>query len=104
MERISEFLKEEPTLSSIPIDTPKERLRVRHGGYDIRAAQADPNVVFPLERLLELERDGIIGELVPAAYSFVGACAQTPLLKQTGPRWVRMFQQQKIDAVLLVPV
>lgn len=104
MERIGEFLKEEPTLSSIPIDTPKERLRVRHGGYDIRAAQTDPNVVFPLQRLLELERDGIIGELAPEAYSFAGACAQTPLLKQTGPRWVRMLQQQKIDAVLLVPV
>jgi hypothetical protein len=54
--RISEFLKEEPPLSRIPIDTPREKLRVRHGGYDIRAAQLDLNTVFPLDRILELEK------------------------------------------------
>ena len=103
-ERIAECLKNEPKLSSIPIATPRENLRVRHGGYDIRGAQADPNVVFPLERLLELQRDRTIGELAPDAYSFVGACSQKRLLNETGPQWVRMFQRQRIDAVLLVPV
>jgi hypothetical protein len=103
-ERINEFLKTEPKLSTIPIDTPQERLRVRQGGYDIRGAQADPNVVFPLERLLELEKEGRIGELAPVAYSFVGASSQMRLLKQAGPQWVKMFQKQQIDALLLVPV
>ena len=103
-ERIAEFLQSEPRMSNIPIDTPAERLRVRHGGYDIRGAQADPNVAFPYERLLELEWDGVIGELMPVAYSFVGACAQVRLLKSTGPDWVRMLQEQRVDAVLLVPV
>ena len=81
-----------------------ERLRVRHAGYDIRGAQADPNVTFPYERLLELERDSVIGELVSVAYSFVGACAQMRLLKRTGPDWVQMLQEQRVDAALLVPV
>ena len=103
-ERIVEFLRSEPQMSSIPIDTPPERLWVRHAGYDIRAAQADPNVAFPYERLWELERDGVIGELLPDAYSFVGACAQMRLLKRTGPEWVRMLQEQRVDAALLVPV
>ena len=39
IERIGEYLKTEPTLSAIPTGTPQEKLRVRHGGYDIRAAQ-----------------------------------------------------------------
>ena len=104
MARITEFLRAEPALSAIPTDTPTDRLRVRQGGYDIRAAQVDPNVVFPLERLRELENDGIIGELAPEAYSFVGACSQLRLLKQTGPQWVGLLQQQRVDAVLLVPV
>lgn len=104
VKRIDDFLKTEPTLSVIPIDTPKEKLRVRHAGYDIRGAQADPNVTFPHERFRELDREGIIGELAPEAYSFVGACAQTRLLNHTGPQWTDMLQHQELDAVVLVPV
>ena len=101
--RVKEFLKAEPKLSAIPLETPAEKLRVRHGGYDIRGAQADPNVVFPLERLRELKNEGVIGELTPEAYSFVGACAQTRLLKQSGPQWVRLLKEKEVDVALLVP-
>jgi len=104
MKRIFEFLKEKPKLSHIPKNTPENKLRVRHGGYDIRGVQADPNTALPITRLLELEKDGIIGQLTPEAYSFTGACAQTRLLKQTGPEWVTLFKAQEIDAALLVPV
>lgn len=104
IERINEFIKAEPQLSSIPIDTPQEKLRVRHGGYDIRATQADANVAIPLQILLELAQAGHIGALAPEAYSFVGACSQVRLNKQTGPQWVEMLQQQAIDMALLVPV
>ena len=104
IKRIEEFVKAAPTLSAIPMQTPRNKLRVRHGGYDIRSAQADPNVTLPLERLLELQQDGVIGKLSRQAYSFVGACAQKRLLKKTGPQWVEMFKQQQIDAALLVPV
>lgn len=104
MARIDEFLREEPVLSVIPRDTSMEVLRVRHGGYDIRSAQADPNVNFPLARMRELAQEGRIGELAANAYSFVGACAQTPLLKRTGPRWVQRLQAEAVDAVVLVPV
>ncbi len=103
VQRVKEFLKEEPKLSAIPIDTPRERLRVRHGGYDIRGALRDPNVVFPLERLREMEKEAGIGELAAQAYSFVGACAQLRLLKEAGPRWVAMLKQQSVDAAILVP-
>ncbi len=102
--RILEFIQSKPRLSSIVVGTPKEKLRVRHPGYDIRGAQADPNVVFPHEILLELEREGHIGELSREAYSFVGACSQKRLLKESGSEWVGMLQEQQIDAALLVPV
>ncbi len=104
IDRIEEFVKEAPTLSSIPTNTPKERLRVRHGGFDIRGAQADPNVSLPLEILRDLHREGIVGELAGQAYSFVGACAQRRLLKRNGPQWVGMFKTDRIEAALLVPV
>jgi hypothetical protein len=59
--RILDFLRSKPQLSVIPADTPIEHLRVRHPGYDIRGALADPNVAFPLERMRELARERVIG-------------------------------------------
>lgn len=103
MSRILEFLRGAPQLTMIPTDTPTERLRVRHGGYDIRGAEKDPNVVFPLDRLHELKAAGRIGELAERAYSFIGATAQTRLLQETGPEWVERFKKDRLDAVLLVP-
>ena len=103
MSRILEFLRAAPELTPIPADTPASRLRVRHGGYDIRGAEKDPNVVFPLDRLRELQAEGRFGELAGQVYSFVGATAQTRLLKESGPEWVERFRQDRLDAVLLVP-
>ncbi len=102
--RIKEFIKAEPILSTIPMDTPRENLRVRHPGYDIRAALLDPNVALPLERLAELAQAGAIGALLPDAFSFVGATAQLPLLKKHAPQWAEMLRERGADAVLLVPV
>ena len=102
--RINDFLKEEPQLSMIPLDTPEDKLRVRHGGYDVRGARVDPNVNFPVTRLKELQREGRLRQLHPTAYSFVGACAQLRLLNHTAPAWARLLKEQKIEGVLLVPV
>jgi len=101
--RILDFIRTEPRLSTIAVGTPKEKLRVRHGGYDTRAAQLDANVVFPHEILLQLESEGYIGELLREAYSFVGACSQKKLLKKSAPLWARMLRQKQVDAALLVP-
>lgn len=101
--RINDFTGEAPTLSTIPMDTPPEKLRVRHGGYDIRGAAADPNVILPLAHLQALAKSGAIGQLAANAYSFVGACAQTPLKKKRVPQWAGMFKQQGIEAMVLLP-
>jgi len=102
--KIDDFLKTAPVLSSIPFDTPQQKLKARHPGYDIRGVQRDPNVAFPIERLRELQQEGIIGELTPSAYSFVGATAQTPLIKKVGPKWVKLLKEQQVNVALLVPV
>jgi D-proline reductase (dithiol) PrdB len=102
--RISDFLKSEPVLSSIPVDIPRDKLRVRHGGYDIRAAQEDFNSVLPLDRLAELAQEGVIGGLIENAYSFVGACSQKILVKNFAPSWVDMLKAQGVDGMILVPV
>lgn len=103
-DRIQEFLKEEPTLSEVPVDAPASEVVVRHGGYDVRGAVADHNTSFPIDRLRELHADGVVGSLHDVAYSFVGACAQTRLTKSVGPEWAERVAATDSDVVLLVPV
>lgn len=100
--RINEFLRGAPALATIPKDTAPGRLRVRHPGYDIRGALRDHNVVFPIDRLKELEREGIFGELADEAYSFIGATSQLRLLKEHAPQWAMRLKKKEIDAALLV--
>lgn len=102
--RIEDFVRAAPQLSAIPFDTPADELRVRHGGYDTRGAERDPNIAFPIGPLAALRKEGVISELTPEAYSFVGATAQIPLLREAGPEWVAMFARKHVDAALLVPV
>jgi len=102
--RINEFLRSAPSISEIPVDTPQDKLRVRHPGYDIRAAKRDPNTVFPLDRLRELAEQGLVGEFVSPALSFVGAAAQLRVKNETAPLLVRTLSEMAVDAVLLVPV
>jgi len=104
LSRISDFLKAEPVLSVIPVDIAREKLRVRHGGYDIRAAQSDYNTVLPIDRMIELEKEGEIGRVLDNAYSFVGATAQKQLINESGPQWAEMFKAKGVDGMILVPV
>jgi len=102
--RIGEFLRAEPTLSRIPVETPPDQLRVRHGGYPIDAALIDHNVTLPLRAMRELRHDGVIGELAADAFSFVGATSQLKLRERVAPLWADELRAAQVDAVLLVPV
>jgi len=100
--RIGEFQKLPPVLSAIPREVQRESIRVRHPGYDIRGTVRDYNAIFPLDRLKELQADGVIGELTEEHYSFIGATAQMRLLKREGPEWAEQFRAKEVDAALLV--
>jgi hypothetical protein len=102
--RIKESMKESPTLSRIPIDTPPDRIRVRHGGYPVQAVLADHQVVLPLGHLQDMVAEGSIGELVEDAYSFVGAAPQGLMRGKVGKEWADMARDVCADAALLVPI
>jgi hypothetical protein len=104
IDRIGEFVREAPQLSAISTATAPTDLDVRHGGYDIRPAQADRNTSFPIDRMQELAQEKRIGELHPEAFSFVGAAAQIPIRKDIGPAWSRQLKEAGVQAVLMVPV
>lgn len=102
--RITEFLRAEPTLSTIPIDVASEQLRARHGGYPIAAVHADHQVALPLGHLRNAAALGLIGDLASDAYSFVGATSQLRLRDKVAPTWTETLRAAEVDLVLLVPV
>ncbi len=104
VERIGEFLREAPVMSEIPRDIGTDRLRVRHGGYDIRSSVIDHNVSLPRDALLAAAQGGRIGELADPLYSFPGATSQGRLRKRALPGWVDALHDAEIDVLLLVPV
>ena len=86
----------------IPRDTLHEKLRIAHIHYDLSGPQEDPNCVFPQDRFIELEREGIIGGLADTNYSFMGYIQRPDLLStETAPEVARRLKGNEVDAVLL---
>jgi hypothetical protein len=93
-------LERVPSLRVIPSDTPQERLRVGHIAYDIRAAQKDINVIFPLPLFQELAQKGVI-RLAQRHYSYHGLTNIPRLIKESAPQWAHMLKEDAVDAVFL---
>ncbi len=88
----------------IPRDACQEDFGIAHAHYDHSLAEQDFNIVFPLQRFLDLEKDGIIGKLaVPnASFSYVNDVVR--LVTETIPKFITRIKAAQIDALFLVPV
>jgi len=65
---------------------------------------SDLDAVFPLQTLRRLVRDGVVGELSPRHYSFMGAIHDpTPLEKKTAPEVADKLVEDGVDVALLTP-
>lgn len=89
----------------IPGDTPAGDVIMSHisVNYDRSGFQEDINVVFPLERLRELEARGIVGSVSDFHYSFMGATA-IRALEPKAQELAALLKKDRVDAVLLTPV
>lgn len=97
------FEENDPSYRLISKDTASRDLRIYHHGYRDDDADRDPNCVFPLERLRELEAAGVIGALV-AAVSFVTLYSARREVEERAPRIVAEVRALGAEAALLVPV
>jgi D-proline reductase (dithiol) PrdB len=89
----------------VPRDTPMDALRITHFAYDLTAARADPNVVFPLATLRDLAAAGEIGEVAPNAYTFMGGIYSSRKVRDVvAPAIAERLQEDRVDAAVLVPV
>ena len=95
-------LKSDASYRIIPRTARTTDLCITHAHYDRRDAARDPNLVFPLERLLELEAEGLVGRVADAHYGF--GFTHDPLdLLAPGGEIGALLAQAGVDLALLVP-
>lgn len=95
-------LKSDATFRAIPRSATSAELCITHERYDRRDAARDINLVFPLQRLLELEAEGIIGHVADTQYGFGFTDEPQELLPQ-GRKIGELLAQANVDFALLVP-
>jgi D-proline reductase (dithiol) PrdB len=100
----SEFVVDDVSFKEIPIEVEPEDLRFVARGYDPTAVMQDRNSQLPIERLLEFESNGIIGQLNGVFWSFSGFIPLvTSVAENLAPPLVERLQRYEVQAVLLVP-
>ncbi len=88
----------------IPIEVEAQDLRFASRGYDPTAVQQDANAELPVERLIEFERNGIIGQLNQVFWSFCGFIPDAGMLvDELATRLVERVKRYEVQAALLVP-
>jgi len=71
------------TFRRVPADSKPEDLEIHQLKYPTVGADKDLNVIFPIERLQELAKEKIIGELAPNFFSFIGYNMNPEMLEET---------------------
>lgn len=95
----------DPSFREMPSTVDLADLRIGHTHYDDRYAREDLNVVFPVDRLLDMARLGVIGQVAPLIYSFMGHVTRpVELLTESVPNLMQRLRRMQADAVLVVAV
>jgi D-proline reductase (dithiol) PrdB len=92
----------DPSFRVIPRDAEPGDLAITHQAYDRRDALRDINLVFPLQRLRELEAAGVIGRLAAEQYGF-GLVDYGAKLIGPGREVATRLHDGGVDLALLVP-
>ena len=100
----TESIHGDTSLREIPKTVRQDDLGIAHAHYDHSLAEQDINIIFPIHRFVELEKEGIIGKVADTHYSFSYVNDVVTLVTKTVPDFVTRIKAQGIDALLLVPV
>jgi len=89
----------------LPRDADAGRLAIAHPHFPHEVAEADLNTIFPLERLVELVAEGVVGGLAPTHYSTMGYAPRAgDLAEATAPAIAARMREEGVDLALVVPV
>lgn len=94
----------DPSFRHIPGTVQIDQLAVSHSHYDTTDANSDPNVVFPIDRLRELEAEGMVGRV---ANRHIGMMGWNPdgrrVKEETAPEIARVLREDGVDVAILTP-
>jgi D-proline reductase (dithiol) PrdB len=95
------------TYREIRKDAALRNLRIGHksDAFDHSGIERDKNLALPLDRLREMYCEGVVGELAPRHYSFMGSItAPGRLVQVTSMELAAKLTEDGVDAVLFTPV
>ena len=73
-----------------------------HAGFDPAAADADPNVITPIDALKVLEKEGVYGSLHPYFYTTVGTGTTEAEAARMAKEIIPYLQEDHVDGVIMV--
>ena len=96
----------DPTYREIPHDVDPQQIVITHKYYDHSDADADLNVIFPLDHFRELVSQGVIGELNRRHFGLMGhidnAMVET-LTQWKAPEIAAKLRADGVDFAFLTP-
>ena len=94
----------DPTSRKIPTSARETDIDVNHLHINTDYIKQDINVILPLQRFREFERQGLIGRLAATSYSYYGFQLNPKvLLEETIPGVVSSMKAEGVEATLLTP-
>lgn len=92
------------TFRRVPSRSKPDELEIHQLKYPTHGALRDLNVIFPIERLQEFAREGVVGELTANFFSFIGYNMDAERLEATLAEDIAAgVAAEEPDAVLLAP-
>lgn len=77
-------------------------MMVSHGGYDNSDVNKDINSMFPIDRLRELKKYGVIKEVALSHIGFMGGGGNIEtFMEKTGPEIAKILKEENVDAVVM---
>jgi D-proline reductase (dithiol) PrdB len=100
----TESIHGDTSYREIPRTVRQEDLGFAHAHYDHSLAEQDFNTIFPIQRFIELENEGVIGKLTRTNYSFSYVNDVVTLITKTIPEFIDRIRAAGVDVLFLVPV
>ena len=92
------------TFRRVPSGSTPSDLEIHQLKYPTAGAERDLNVIYPIERLQELSKERIIGELAPNFFSFIGYNMDAERLEKTLAEDIaEAVEAEGADVCLLAP-
>jgi D-proline reductase (dithiol) PrdB len=95
----------DPSFRVLPSTAATGQVAIDHLHIDTGYGLADLDTILPLTRLAELRDQGVVGEVAPSHYGFMGYTLRPrKLVEQSAPAMARRMRDEGVDAAALVPV